>query len=677
MVDTRDLLVEIGTEEMPPMALRKLSESFRDGLCSNMEKEGISFGEATVYATPRRLAVLINDVLETQPEKQIEKRGPSLDAAFDVEGKPTKAAEGFSKSCGIPVEHLEHLETDEGSWLVFQTTEMGQQTQYLIPGLVEQALNSLPIPKRMRWSNLDIEFVRPVHWVVLLFGSEAIEAEVMGVTAGQMTRGHRFHHPGELKIDAPKNYATLLYSQGRVVADFDTRKQDIHIHVNDSANKVKGKAVVHDDLLEEVAALVEWPSAIIGSFEERYLDLPSEVLIETMKKNQKYFHIVDKKGKLMPNFIVVTNIDSSNPDAVRAGNERVIRPRLSDAAFFYQNDLQHPLEEKLEDLKQVVFQEKLGSLNDKSQRISTLASHIAIAMGLMPDDVKLAKRAGQLSKCDLLTEMVGEFPELQGVMGRYYASRYGEEEAVAIALDEQYKPRFAGDKIPESPIGRGLAIADKLDSLMGIFGIGQAPTGDKDPFALRRAALGTLRIIIEGEIHLDLKRLIKDAANNHGNKINKDDTVEQVFTFMMDRLRGYYQDIGITGDIFESVLVLNPTDLIDLDKRVRAVADFNKLPEAESLAAANKRIRNILKQAEGPLPDELDDTLFSEDAEWNLAAQLVGLKASVTPMISAGNYTGALTHLAGPTTMVMVPGLLIKLLRGQNVPALWATGTIG
>jgi len=646
MADARDLLIEIGCEELPPGALQKLSAAFSRGVVKGLQDAGVDTGEATSYATPRRLAVLISDVAGAQPERQIEQRGPALAQAFDADGKPTKAAEGFARSVGLDIEQLEKLETDAGSWLVFRSTEVGQSTPSLLPDIVAGALERLPIPKRMRWSDLDFEFVRPVHWIVMVYGSEVVDAEIMGIKAGNMSYGHRFHHPDPITIKDPASYASMHYSQSHVIAEFETRKEVIRSQVTQAATDLKAVAVIDDKLLNEVTALVEWPVAITGSFEERFLDLPADILIATLKHKQKCFHVMDGNGKIMPNFITVSNIDSSSPETVRKGNERVITPRLSDAAFFYQADLKRSLDERLDELKNVVFQKKLGTVHDKMQRISKLAGHFAMAMGLNPNLVKMARRAGQLAKADLLTEMVGEYPDLQGAMGGYYAQRYGEPEEVANAIAEHYKPRFAGDDTPDTPVGIALALADRFDTLTGIFSIGQAPTGDKDPFALRRAALGAMRIMIEAKLDLDPRKLLADAAHEIPGMQDSTELVAQVHGFMLDRLRAYYQDAGITADIFEAVLARKPQHPFDFDRRVRAVADFCRLPEAASLAAANKRIRNILKKTDVKLPEELDDSLFSEDAEWDLATRLVGISASVTPMLNDGDYSAALTHLA-------------------------------
>lgn len=647
MSETADLLVEIGTEELPPKSLKALSKAFGTEITESLRSRGLEHGEVATYATPRRLAVVVSEVPISQPDRENERRGPSVDAAFDADGNPTKAAEGFAKSCGVAVEHLERLETEEGSWLVFRTTEVGEATPSLVPAVVEEALGRLPIPRRMRWADFDFEFVRPVHWIVLLFGNDVIEAEILGASSGRMTRGHRFLNPEAIPVENAGAYAMTLYSAGHVAPDFDDRADIIRRQVADAANSVGGKAMLDKELLEETAALVEWPSVIVGGFDESFLELPDAVLVATMTGHQRYFPVTDEAGKLLPHFIAVSNIESKNPDTVRTGNERVLAPRLKDAAFFLEADAGKSLEERQEDLKGVVFHEKLGTLFDKTERVSRLAGHVAIALGENPDAVKLARRAGQLCKCDLLTSMVGEFPELQGVMGGEYAAKGGEPDQVSKAIAEAYLPRFAGDAIPESTTGKAVAIADKLDTLAGIFGAGQAPTGDKDPFALRRTALGILRILIEGELALDLKKLIPDAIDGYKVDLQDDAAADHIYEFIMERLRAYFVDRGVPVEVFQAVQARNPTRPLDFAKRVHAVNEFRKLPEAESLASANKRIQNILKQAGDGIPGNTDDSLFKEDAEWNLAAKIVGLGPRVKEMLKQGDYAEAMASLAG------------------------------
>ena len=645
----RDLLVEIGIEELPPKALKKLSAAFTQGVVDGLSKAGLQYAAAQSYASPRRLAVLVPGLMEAQADKEVLRRGPALAAAFKEDGSASPAAMVFAKSNGVKVEDLEKLETTEGAWLVFRKLEKGQATATLIPAIVQTALDELPIPKRMRWGNLSAQFVRPVHWVVLLFGDTVIDAEILGVRAGRETRGHRFLHPANLSIGKPAAYASLLETEGHVVADFAKRRAVIRGQVLAAATQLKGTAVIDEALLDEVTGMVEWPSAVTGNFDARFLSVPSEALISTMKANQKYFHVVDAQGKLLPHFITIANIESRDVNAVRAGNERVVRPRLTDAAFFWDQDRKKKLADHLDALKTVVFQNKLGTLYDKAQRVAKLAAHIGAVLGA---NVEQCARAALLSKCDLLTHMVGEFPELQGIMGRYYAQHDGEAAEVAQALDEQYMPRFAGDVLPVSKTGQAVAIADKLDTLVGIFGIGQAPTGDKDPFALRRAALGALRIIIEQRLDLDLVKLLESAQQACGDKLSVKNVATPVYDFMMERLRAYYADAGVDTDAFEAVLALRPSQPYDFDRRVRAVTAFRKLPEAASLSAANKRISNILKQAGGDIFGDVNSALLKDDAERALAATLAVLSTEVTPLFNARDYAGALQKLAALRTTV-------------------------
>ena len=643
--DKRDLLIEIGTEELPPKALKRLTLAFNDSVKAGLQKAELTFNDVQWFATPRRLALLVSDLDSQQADKTVQRRGPALMAAFGEDGCATPAAIGFAKSCGVEVEDLQRLETENGAWLAFNTIEKGQATTALIPDLVQTALDQLPIPKRMRWGSLSAEFVRPVHWLVLLYGDEVIDAEILSVKAGRETRGHRFHHPGELYLSEPKAYAPLLETEGRVIADFAERREAIRAQVQEAANQLKGKAVIDEELLDEVTSMVEWPEAVTGSFEQRFLEVPPEVLITTMKTNQKYFHVVDSKGNLLPHFITVSNINSKDLDMVRHGNEKVVRPRLVDAEFFWNQDRHIKLNERIEQLASVVFQQKLGTLHDKVQRVARLASLIA---GDMQFDAPLAERAALMSKCDLMTDMVGEFPSLQGIMGRYYALHDGEDPQLAQALDEQYQPRFAGDELPASPLGQILAIADKLDTVVGIFAINQIPTGDKDPFALRRAALGVLRILIEKQLGLDLTKLLQHAADDYQSRLPKIDAsavVDQCYEFIMERARAYYLESGVRPDVFDAVLAQRPGQPHDFDQRIRAVTAFRELPEAESLSAANKRIANILKNL-AKVNQHIDESLLQEAAEKALYQTLQQLTNTVTPLFARGEYQKALFELA-------------------------------
>lgn len=642
----KDFLVEIGTEELPPKALKRLMIAFGEGVKEGLAKADLVRGEVQFYATPRRLAVLVKDLSAAQPDKEAERRGPALTAAFDGEGNPTQAAKGFAASCGVEVDQLDHLKTDKGAWLVHRSHQQGRPTAELLPEIVQASLDKLPIPKRMRWGSLDAEFVRPVHWVVMLFGTDVIDCEILATRSGRETRGHRFMSPGKLYLGEPAAYAPLLETEGKVVADFAARREAVRAQVLEAAAAVKGEALIDEDLLDEVTGLVEWPVAVTGRFEERFLEVPAEALISTMKGNQKYFPVQDKEGRLLPFFITLSNIESHDVRHVRAGNERVVRPRLTDADFFWNQDRKQTLAAHGGALKNVVFQNKLGTLADKSARVAKLAAAIAYHID---GDAKLAARAGELSKCDLLTNMVNEFPELQGIMGRYYAAHDGEDAEVAAALDEQYMPRFAGDQTPETRTGQALAIADRIDTLVGIFGIKQPPTGDKDPFALRRATLGVLRTIVENNLDLDLQTLLQAAFDNFaGNGVKLEvETVNQVLEFMLERLRAYYADSGVAHDTFDAVLAQRPTQPRDFDSRVRAVTTFRKLPEAEALAAANKRIANILRQAGGDISAGIDKARLVEAAEKNLAEQVEAMAGKVTPLFAQRNYTEALCQLAG------------------------------
>ena len=669
--DVNDLLVEIGTEELPPKALRALSEAFATELAAELDAAGLGHGAAAPYATPRRLAVLLPGVPGTQPDRDMERRGPPLARAFDENDEPTKAALGFARSVGVEVDRLVRIEAGDSAWLGYRSTKPGAKLASLLPAMVERALARLPVPRRMRWADRDTEFVRPVHWVVLMHGTSVIEAEILGVPSGRATRGHRFHHPGDIVLEDAARYEAALRDRGHVVAGFEERMETIRAQAERAADKLGGKARIDRALLEENAALVEWPVAIAGHFDPEFLDLPDGVLVATMQGHQRYFPVAGEDGALMPHFIAVSNIESRNPATVREGNERVIRPRLSDAAYFFDSDRGRSLESRLEELGDVVFQRKLGTLRAKSHRVAALAGRVAGAMSGSGEVVAYAERAGLLSKCDLVSEMVGEFPELQGEMGREYARLDGEPAAVADAIGELYMPRFADDAIPDTAAGRAVAIADKLDTIAGCVSLGQLPTGDRDPFALRRGALGTLRIMIEGELDLDLGKTIEAAFECYAEQAREapgaaregdpddmatpagaasPDTATEVRRFMLDRLRAYFADRSIPTDVFNAVLAKEPARPLDFAMRVRAVEAFRALPEAESLATANKRIRNILRQAEQgeiDVPGEVDGALLRANAERSLFAMLDGIEPRVRAMLDAGEYTGALASLAG------------------------------
>jgi glycyl-tRNA synthetase beta chain len=644
MEETRDLLVEIGTEELPPTALKRLSDAFEKGFREQLEQHRLEYAEIEPFATPRRLALLVRGLQTHQPEQEVVRRGPSLQAAFDGQGKPTKATDGFARSCGVSVQELQQEETPRGSWLVFRKVRPGKSAMDLLVDMTKKALQTLPIPKRMRWGQGRDEFVRPVHWVTIIFGQTPVEGNLFGIGSGGSTRGHRFHCPEEIPISSASQYAELLRSRGMVEPSFAVRREMICSQVRELAREAGGQALMEDDLIDEVTALCEWPCAIVGAFDERFLEVPPEVLIETMQKHQKYFPVVSSSGKLLPSFITVTNIQSRDPSQVRAGNERVIRPRFSDAAFFWRQDLKQPLEDFALKLDKVIFQERLGTLAERSDRVARLSRRIA---GLLGINEELAVRAAQLAKCDLLTQMIFEFPSLQGTMGRYYAEQAGEDPCVVSAMEEQYLPRHAGDVIPTSDCGLVLSIADKLDTLVGIFAIGQRPTGDKDPYGLRRATIGLLRILIETPLPLDLKQILELSAEELRDKTDASAAAVEVFHYSMERLKGYYQDKNIGADVVDSVLAAEPHVPSDIARRVLAVESFRRLPAAEALTAANKRIANILRKNAEMIPRKVEVSVLQEDAERHLQGRVKALEAIVSPLLQAQDYQGVLQALSG------------------------------
>ncbi len=642
----RDFLVEIGTEELPPKSLLTLANAFADGIAKGLDGAGLVHGAVERYATPRRLAVRVRRLVEQQPDRAIERRGPPLKAAFDAQGAPTQAALAFARSCGTEVSALEKLETPKGVWMVHRGTETGASTVSLLPGIVQAALDALPIAKRMRWGAGEAEFVRPVHWVLMIFGRDDVPCEILGVPSGRVTYGHRFMAPKAIRIGSPASYVGALQKRGRVMADIDERRETIRKGVAAVAAGLNGTAVIEDGLLDEVTALVEWPVPLAGRFDAKFLELPAEVPIATMQDHQRYFPVRDADGRLMPWFITVSNIESSDPAQVIAGNERVVRPRLSDAAFFWASDRKQRLDSHRDALRRVTFQTQLGSLYDKSERVHALATGIAAGIG---GDAGLAGRAADICKCDLLTAMVGEFPELQGLMGRYYAELDGEAAEVCEAMREQYLPRFAGDELPSTRTGMALAIADRLDTIAGIFATGQKPTGTRDPFGLRRAALGLLRIAVERRLELDLPRLIGNALAALPFPA-PENTAAEVYEYVFERLRAYYLEgdagLAITAEMFDAVLATRPASPLDFDSRLRALAEFLQLPDAQSLAAANKRIANILRKASGPVGDTIDENLLRDPAEQILGEQLAAIARMVEPKFQARNYTEALKDLA-------------------------------
>lgn len=638
-MSAQDFLVEIGTEELPPKALKTLGIAFADNLVAELAKQELSHASVSWYAAPRRLAVRINQLAAAQADKVIEKRGPAISAAFDAAGQPTKAAQGWAAGCGITVAQAERLETDKGAWLLCRQQQQGQTTVNLLPELVSLALSKLPIAKPMRWGNSDAEFIRPVHTIIMLYGETVVPATILGRSSGKQTYGHRFHAPALVSIDHADDYLPKL-EQAYVVADFAKRKTYIAEQVAATAASLGAQVKPDDALLEEVTSLVEWPVVLVGSFDESFLQVPAEPLISTMKDNQKYFPLLDSAGNLLNKFIFVANISSKDPQQIISGNEKVVRPRLADAQFFFNTDRKVKLIERLDSLKTVLFQQQLGTLAEKSERISQVAGFIASKIGA---DEQAAARAGLLSKTDLMTNMVGEFPEVQGIMGMHYARLDGEAEAVALALNEQYMPRFAGDQLPSRLEGAAVAIADKLDSLVGIFGIGQIPKGDKDPFALRRAAIGALRIMVEKQLPLDLVELIGFSQQTFADKLSNAKVAEEVLDFMLGRFRAWYQDEGYSVDVIQAVLARRPTNPADFDRRVKAVAEFRKLDAAAALAAANKRVANILAKVEGSIASTVNAALLQEAAEKALHA---AISAEQAYQAKANDYTDALTHLA-------------------------------
>ena len=669
MSAAKSLLIELGTEELPPKALDELAAAFQRGICDGLAKRGVEAGLdlARTYATPRRLAVYIPQVAAHQPEQTVERRGPAVNAALDGDGKPGKALQGFAQSCGVEIDQLEKLETDKGSWFVFRAVKPGQPLAALLPDILDEALKGLPIPKPMRWGGHDYTFVRPAHWLVMLHGADIVEGEALGLKSGRKSRGHRFLHPHPIHVADADSWLDSMRA-AKVLADPVERRQRIRDEVAKAAQQTGGLPQLDDALLDEIANLTEWPAAIACTFERDFLAVPPEALVTTMETNQKFVPVFDASGKLTEHFIGIANIESKQPSEIRKGYERVIRPRFADAKFFWDEDLKAPLASYQDQLKNVTYQQSLGSLWDKSVRVAELARIIANRVGV---DAGQATRAAALSKCDLLTRMVGEFPELQGVMGRYYAGQHGEAAEVADALDSYYQPRFAGDAIAAGGVGRVLAVAERLDTLAGIFAVGLKPSGNKDPFALRRAALGLARTLVEGGLDIDLKasftealELIPEAALAAGLKPGKDgkapaldagqrraSLMNELYDFVIERLRGYYADQGFTGEQFEAVLAVAPVSLADFDRRLRAVAEFGRRPEALSLAAANKRVANILrKQAEeagaAPVRATVDPVHFEADVERQLAAALDAAKSDTSGALANGDYTTVLARLA-------------------------------
>lgn len=677
--EKRDFLVEIGTEELPPKALRALELAFAGDLTAGLAKAGLRHGELKSFATPRRLAILVRRLAAHQPDQKIERRGPPVNAAFDAEGLPTRAAQAFAASCKASVEELQRRDEGKGTFLYYVGVKPGAPAVALLPGLVQSALDALPIPRRMRWGAGEAQFVRPVHWIVMLYGKELVPATLLDTPSGNLTRGHRFHVPKPLRVTSPSAYERSLRERGYVVADFEARRSMIRERVTAMASGLGGRALTNDELLDEVTALVEWPVPLAGRFEERFLALPREVLISTLEDHQRYFPVAGADGRLLPCFIAVANIESRDPAKVVEGNQRVVLPRLADAAFFWEQDRKSPLAARADGLAKVTFQAKLGSLGDKARRITALAVEIAQARGQTgvrdPNIATRARRAAELCKCDLLTAMVGEFPELQGVMGTYYALADGEDSEVAAAIQEHYRPRSAGDELPGTETGTTLALADKLDTLAGIFAIGEKPTGTKDPFGLRRAAIGIIRIVIEKRLDLDLSRLLIRAVALAREDIDKsaaaagkphpalaaESIATEVYNYVLERLRAYYLErtesasgadtagtpaAPITTEMFDAVLATRPASPLDFDARLKALSAFLTMSEAASLTAANKRVANILRKAGENAPTNVEIAMLQAPAERQLFDAMRERRDGVSAATARRDYAASLTLLA-------------------------------
>ena len=639
---TQPILFEIGTEELPPTALLKLSLALADGFEQGLKEAHLNYKAIQHFATPRRLAVLVEACQTEQPNKEIERRGPAIQAAFDAEGQPTKAALGFARSCGVDIQDLDRQKTDKGEWLLFKQIQIGKKTSDLLPSIAEKALNQLPIPKKMRWGDNDFQFIRPVHWIVFIQGEEVIPCSLFGIDAGRYSYGHRFHHPKQIWLTQPNDYETLLKETGMVIVSFEKRRQKIRQQIIFAAEALACFADIDDDLLDEVTALVEFPVPIAGDFDEKYLEIPHEALIYTMKTNQKYFHLYDEQNNLKNYFLTIANIKAPDSDIIRQGNERVIRPRLEDAMFFWQQDAKNTLESHLEHLKTVVFQNQLGTMYDKTERVRKLSIYIAELIGA---NLAITERVARLSRCDLMTEMVGEFAAMQGIMGAYQARRDHEDEAIITALPEFYLPKFAGDKLPETLEGTAVSLAEKIDTLVGIFGINLKPTGDKDPFALRRAAIGALRILNEKSLPINIQFLLDITKHGYDLSLPNTTVLDDVYTFLMNRLKVIYTNEGINPKLIDSVAAVKSDSIADFNLRLDAVKHFVSLPEAETLIASNKRIQNILSKAEGDIAPDIDESLFNERIETVLLHQINILGTTIKPLLRDKDYIKTLNVL--------------------------------
>ena len=646
----KHFLVEVGCAELPPKALKGLSDAFTSGVEAGLSAAGLSFAKVVPFVSPRRLAIRVEDLASRQNDVALEKFGPAVKAAFDKDGNPTPAAQGFARGCGVSVADLERDTRDGVEKLVYRATQKGADTATLLPGIVQQSLGKLPIPRKMRWGSTRDEFVRPVYWLVMLFCDDVVETELFGISSDRVTYGHRFHCPQPITLTSAESYEQQLLKPGHVIADYAQRRQTVESLISEQGKALDAEVIIDSDLLDEVTSMVEWPVALTGKFDEHFLSVPPEALISSMKNHQKTFYVLDKQGKMLPYFVAVANLHSKDPAQVIAGNERVIRPRLADAAFFYETDRKQPLASRLPQLGNIVFQQQLGTVEQKSRRVAELAVSISRELGFEPES---SERAALLAKCDLLTNMVGEFPELQGTMGYYYALHDGEPESVALAITEQYQPRFSGDAVPSSDTGAVLAVAEKLDTICGLFVIGQPPTGSKDPFALRRAALGALRILVEKSLDLNLAQAIKQSlASYEAQGVSvAGETGSQVFEFMLERFRAWYLGEGVSTEVFQAVMELKPERPLDFAMRVNAVQRFSQLPESAALAAANKRVSNIL-QKEKQQQTEVDQALLSETAEKDLAQAVAEMRGVVEPLFEKREYTQGLEKLAAMRPVV-------------------------
>jgi len=663
-MSTETLLIELGTEELPPKSLKTLAIAFYESITAQLDSCDLSYEEIKWFATPRRLAIQVIELTDKQADKVIEKRGPAVNVAFDDQGQPSKAAMGWANSNGITVEQAERLTTAKGEWLLHKATVAGKTINELVPNMVTTALNKLPIAKPMRWGAERIQFIRPVHTLTLMYGEQVITGTALGVDSSNQVQGHRFHHQGLVTLNHANDYQAEL-AKAFVEVDYQARQDKIVAQIKGAAEGISAVAMIDEELLDEVTSLVEWPVTLVGTFDEDFLNVPAEPLIYSMKDHQKYFPVTSRtgdnsgneagenSGELINKFIFVANIESKDPSQVIFGNEKVIRPRLADAEFFFKTDQKQTLESRLARLESVLFQKQLGTLKAKSERIATLSMVIAELLG---ENSEQAYRAGLLSKTDLLSDMVQEFPQVQGTMGKYYALNDGEDTAIAQALEDQYRPRYAGDSLPEANIGCAVAMSDKIDSLVGIFGINQPPKGDKDPFALRRAAIGLIRIVIEKQLDLDLSVLIKESIALYGgvtgDKLSNKNTAENVLDFIMARFRAFYQEQGIAVDVIQAVLAKKPSSPLDFEKRIKAVSFFRELPEATTLAAANKRVGNILAKFDGELYKSFKIELACEQVEKDLAETFQSISLKVVPLIAERNYQAALTELAALKTPI-------------------------